>query len=226
NIDDEVYYIGSPKLFKNRVNNSLQIDEITRLQTEGNTVMILGTEKDLIGIIAVADKIRNKSISIIKQLKELGIKHTIMLTGDNQATGETIANQLGIDSVKAELLPEEKLSEINNLKKNYGNVAKVGDGINDEPALASASVGIAMGGGGTDAALETSDIALMADDLNKLPYTINLSRKSVQIIKQNISFALGLKIIALLLVIPGLLTLWIAIIADVGATILVVLNSM
>lgn len=226
NIDNEVYYIGSPKLFKNKINDSIQIEEITRLQTEGNTVMILGTEEDLIGIIAVADKIRDKSISVIKQLKQLGIKHTIMLTGDNQATGQTIANQLGIDSVKAELLPEEKLNEISKLKKHYGRVAMVGDGINDAPALASASVGIAMGGGGTDAALETADIALMADDLNKLPYTVNLSRRAVQIIKQNISFALGLKIIALLLVIPGLLTLWIAIIADVGATILVVLNSM
>lgn len=225
-INDQTYYIGSPKLFMELMGTSIQTDEITRLQTEGNTVMMVGTKTNIIGIIAVADQLRETSAAVIKQLKKLGIKETIMLTGDNQATGETIANQLELDSVKADLLPEDKLTAIKNLQKRYGRVAMVGDGINDAPALATASVGIAMGGGGTDAALETADVALMADDLNKLPYTIQLSRKAVRIIKENISFALGLKIIALLLVIPGLLTLWIAIIADVGATLLVVLNSM
>lgn len=225
-VNDKTYYIGNPKLFQTLIGGSIQTEEITRLQTEGNTVMLLGTETELIGIIAVADQVRTTSQNVISQLKKLGIKETIMLTGDNQATGETIANQLGLSSVKADLLPEDKLKEIENLKQRYGRIAMVGDGINDAPALATASVGIAMGGGGTDAALETADIALMADDLNKLPYTINLSRKAVRIIKQNITFALGLKLVALLLVIPGLLTLWIAIIADVGATLLVVLNSM
>ncbi|HLQ74775.1 MAG TPA: heavy metal translocating P-type ATPase [Alloiococcus sp.] len=225
-INDQTYYIGNPKLFKELMDTQVQTDEITRLQTEGNTVMMVGTKTKIIGIVAVADQIRETSAAVINQLKKLGIKETIMLTGDNQATGETIANQLEIDFVKADLLPEDKLTAIKDLQNKYGRVAMVGDGINDAPALATASVGIAMGGGGTDAALETADVALMADDLNKLPYTIQLSRKAVRIIKENISFALGLKIIALLLVIPGLLTLWIAIIADVGATLLVVLNSM
>ena len=225
-VNNQTYYIGSPKLFTELTGSSVQTDEVTALQTEGNTVMMLGTKNEAIGIIAVADQVRDTSAAVIKELKALGIKQTIMLTGDNKATGETIANRLGLDSVEADLLPQDKLSRIKELKEQYGRVAMVGDGVNDAPALATASVGIAMGGGGTDAALETADIALMADDLNKLPYTINLSRKAVRIIKENISFALGLKIIALLLVIPGLLTLWIAIIADVGATILVVLNSM
>lgn len=225
-LDSTTYYIGSPKLFTDLYGSSFEDTGILDLQKKGNTVMILGTEKEAIALIAVADQVRETSKQVIEELHALGIKETIMLTGDNQATGENISHQLGIRQTEAELLPEDKLTRIEGLKEKYGRVAMVGDGVNDAPALATASVGIAMGGAGTDAALETADVALMNDDLSKLPYTIDLSRKAVRIIKENISFALGLKLIALLLVIPGLLTLWIAIIADVGATILVVLNSM
>ena len=149
-----------------------------------------------------------------------------MLTGDDKRTAKAIAAKLGMTDVEAGLMPEQKLSAIKALKEKYGAVAMVGDGVNDAPALSSCTVGIAMGGAGTDAALETADVALMADDLEKLPYTIRLSRKALHIIKENIMFALGLKIIALLLIIPGWLTLWIAIFADMGATLLVVLNSL
>jgi Cd2+/Zn2+-exporting ATPase len=149
-----------------------------------------------------------------------------MLTGDNRETAKAVGQRLGVTEVKAELLPQDKLEAIKEIKQKNTKIAMVGDGINDAPALATATVGIAMGGAGTDTALETADIALMADDLTKLPFTIKLSRKALQVIKQNIMFAIGLKLLALLLIVPGLLTLWLAIFADMGATLLVTLNSL
>lgn len=224
---DEEYLIGNLALLEeyNTVSRE-EKERINQLQSEGKTVMLLGTKSEIIALIAVADQARVTSKSIIQKLHNLGIRQTIMLTGDNQLTGEAISSSLGLTETRAELLPDDKLTAIKELKAKYGNVAMVGDGINDAPALAAANVGIAMGGAGTDAALETADIALMADDLEKLPYTISLSRKTLSIIKQNIIFALALKLVALLLVIPGWLTLWIAIFADMGATLIVVLNAM
>ncbi|WP_391209968.1 heavy metal translocating P-type ATPase [Psychrobacillus sp. L4] len=207
------------------VSNEL-IEKIELLQSEGNTVMLAAEEGVYKGFIAVTDPIRSTSGKVLQDLKNAGIKHTVMLTGDDARTAHAIAAKLGMTDVEAGLMPEQKLSAIKVLKEKYGAVAMVGDGVNDAPALAASTVGIAMGGAGTDAALETADVALMADDLEKLPYTIRLSRKALHIIKENIMFALGLKIIALLLIIPGWLTLWIAIFADMGATLLVVLNSL
>ncbi|RNF38534.1 heavy metal translocating P-type ATPase [Planococcus salinus] len=197
-----------------------------KLQHEGKSVMAVFSEMELIGGIAVADPVRHESQTILEKLKGMGIKETIMLTGDHPVTANAIAAEIGLSDVRAGLMPEDKLTAIKELQQKYGRVAMVGDGVNDAPALATATVGIAMGGAGTDAALETADIALMADDLEKLPYTIRLSRKTLRIIKENIIFALGLKIIALLLIIPGWLTLWIAIFADMGATLLVILNAL
>lgn len=226
-VSEVTYFIGNPRLFEEMItipDNILR--DIKDLQTNGKTVMLLGTKTEVKGLIAVADQIRKDSASIISKLHKLGIEKTVMLTGDNQATGTAIGNQLGLSETNAELLPKDKLDKIKALQEEYGSVAMVGDGINDAPALATSTVGIAMGGAGTDAALETADIALMADDLEQLPYTIGLSRRALHVIQQNISFSLAVKIIALLLVIPGWLTLWIAIFADVGATLIVVLNSM
>lgn len=225
-IDGMTYYIGNIALFEGIHSISEQQKlHLKTLQERGNTVMLLGNENEILGIIAVTDPLRENSSSVIKKLKKMG-KQTFMLTGDNVHTAKVIANEIGITDVKADLLPDEKLTILKDLRTKYNQVAMIGDGVNDAPALANASVGIAMGGAGTDAALETADIVFMDDDLRKLPYTISLSHKSLNIIKQNISFSLILKLIALLLVIPGWLTLWIAILADVGATVLVVLNSM
>lgn len=226
-VNNKSYYIGSPKLFKEMNNLSDSVnEELKTLQIQGKTVMLVGTSEEIIGLIAVADQVRDSSSKVIRKLLAIGIEKTIMLTGDNQATGQAIAKQVGLSDVKADLLPQDKLETIKSLRKQYGKVAMVGDGVNDAPALATATVGIAMGGAGTDTAIETADIALMADDLNKLPYTIQLSRRTLGIIKGNIIFALGLKILALILIVPGWLTLWMAIFADMGATLIVVLNSL
>jgi len=226
-VSGTAFYIGNAALFEDYFAVAEDVKTaMGTLQAEGKTVMILGTDQEITGLIAVADQVRESSLQVIRRLHELGIEKTVMLTGDNRITGEAIGKQLGITEVRADLLPEDKLSLIKELKGTYKNIAMVGDGVNDAPALASATVGIAMGGAGSDTALETADLALMADDLEKLPFAISLSRKTLNIIKQNISFALGLKIIALLLVIPGWLTLWLAIFADLGATLIVVLNSM
>lgn len=228
-VNNEMYYVGSPGLFEELLPNGIQSEikeQITTLQTQGKTVMALGTEKEILALIAVADEIRESSKEVIRKLHQVGIEKTVMLTGDNQRTAEAIGKQVGVSDIKADLLPEDKLNFIKELRDKYQSVAMVGDGVNDAPALAASTVGVAMGGAGTDTALETADIALMSDDLSKLPYTIKLSRKALAIIKQNITFSLGIKALSLLLIVPGWLTLWLAIFADMGATLIVTLNSM
>lgn len=216
------YYIGSSKLFESSLEKSQSISQTYQsLQKQGKTAMLFGTESNILAIIAVADEVRESSKEVIAQLHKLGIAHTIMLTGDNNDTAQFIGKEIGVSDIKAELMPEDKLTYIKELKQTYGKVAMIGDGVNDAPALAASTVGIAMGGAGTDTALETADVALMGDDLKKLPFIVNLSRKTLKIIKQNITFSLGIKLLALLLVLPGWLTLWIAIVADMGATLLV-----
>lgn len=226
-VNNEMYYVGSPNLFE-ELHGNIESDKkrtITEMQTQGKTVMVLGTEKEILSLIAVADEMRESSKEVISRLNNMGIE-TVMLTGDNQRTAEAIGKQVGVSDIKADLLPEDKLNFIKELRGKHKSVAMVGDGVNDAPALAASTVGVAMGGAGTDTALETADIALMSDDLSKLPYTIKLSRKALVIIKQNITFSLAIKLLALVLVMPGWLTLWIAIFADMGATLLVTLNSL
>ncbi|HYK74445.1 MAG TPA: HAD-IC family P-type ATPase, partial [Pseudoneobacillus sp.] len=228
-VGSNCYYIGNVGLFTDVVNVAIPgevLTEMARLQEQGKTVMLFGTDDQLLGMIAVADEVRASSRSAIRRIQELGIQKTLMLTGDNEKTAQAIGRKLGVTDIQANLLPEEKLYYIKRMGKEFGKIAMVGDGVNDAPALASATVGIAMGGAGTDTALETADIALMGDDLEKLAFTVELSRKALAIIKQNITFSIGIKLVALLLVVPGWLTLWIAIFADMGATILVTLNGL
>ncbi|MGW6665763.1 MULTISPECIES: heavy metal translocating P-type ATPase [Peribacillus] len=228
-INQEIYYIGKPHLFEEEPGIVFSEDVlklISGFQNTGKTVMVLGDQVKLLALIAVSDEIRESSKEAIRKLHELGIEKTIMLTGDNIGTAKAIGAAAGVHEIEAELLPQDKLNMIKRWKQKYDRVAMVGDGVNDAPALAASTVGIAMGGAGTDTALETADIALMGDDLSKLPYTIRLSRKTLKIIKQNITFSLVIKILALLLIAPGWLTLWMAIFADMGATLLVTLNSL
>lgn len=221
------YYIGSPKLFSASVIEETAVKvQYRQFQEQGKTAMYFGTDEQILGVIAVADEVRDSSADVISELHKLSIEHTIMLTGDNTKTAESIGRQLGVTEIKGDLMPQEKLDSIKALRTTYNKVAMVGDGINDAPALAASTVGIAMGGAGTDTALETADVALMGDDLQKLPFIVRLSRQTLKVIKQNITFSLGIKLLALLLVIPGWLTLWIAIVADMGATLLVTLNGL
>jgi Cd2+/Zn2+-exporting ATPase len=196
------------------------------VEKNGCTTMLVSEGERLAGYIAVADKARDTSRDAIAALKKLGIEKSVMLTGDNATTAQTIARVVGIDEVRAQLLPAQKLEEVKSLHNKYERVAMVGDGINDAPALASADIGIAMGGAGTAQAIETADVALMSDNLNKLPFAIKISRKAMRVIKQNIVISLLLKFVFLALAFPGLATLWMAVIADTGASLVVTVNGM
>ncbi|TDF88140.1 heavy metal translocating P-type ATPase [Paenibacillus piri] len=227
-IGGTLFYIGSPRWFIHELNVSLENikDTVQRLEQQGQTVMILGTDHDIWAIFAVADEIRTTSKSTLEHLKAIGIEKTVMLTGDNRGTAQAVAAKLGDIDVRSELLPEDKVSSIKELMSNHGHVAMIGDGINDAPALATATVGIAMGAAGTDTALETADVALMADDLSKLPYAIGLSRRALWIIKQNIAFSLLIKAVFLIMIFMGTSTLWMAVLADTGSSLIVIANGM
>lgn len=227
-VNEKRYYVGSPKFVSERLNMNVSDihQEVKKRQEEGNTVILLADEHEVRLFVSIQDTPRETSQSIIEDLHKLGLKKTVMLTGDNRDTALAIGQKIGVSDVRGELLPEDKVEAISQLKDQFGHVGMVGDGVNDAPALASATVSFAMGASGTDTAIETADIALMGDDLKKLPFTIRLSRKALSIIKQNVSFSIGIKLLALLLVIPGWLTLWIAIFADMGATLLVTLNAL
>ncbi|MGD2177410.1 MAG: heavy metal translocating P-type ATPase [Anaerolineae bacterium] len=200
------------------------------LEEDGKTVMFLASATDNLasirGLIVVADTVRRDAREAIAALKRSGVRHTVMLTGDNERTASAIAEQAGLDDFRANLLPDEKVEAIEGLLAKHGQVAMVGDGINDAPALARATVGIAMGGAGTDQALETADVALMADALDKLPFAMRLSRRTLNVVRQNIVFSLLVKGAFMALAIPGLTTLWMAVFADMGASLIVILNGM
>jgi len=197
-----------------------------QLEAEGKTVVWVAYAGELLGIIAIADTIRPTAAATIKRLKHLGIEQIVMLTGDNQRTADSVAQQLGVDQVYAELLPEDKVNVIRRLQQQYQTVAMVGDGINDAPALAQASVGIAMGVAGSDVALETADIVLMADRLEKLEQAIGLGRRSQSIIKQNIAFALSFIVLLLIANFTSNITMPLGVIGHEGSTVMVTLSGL
>ena len=202
------------------------LEQLETFERDGKTSVLIAQGERLLGILAMRDEPREAAKAAIRELKNLGVKRTVMLTGDNRLVAEAIGKELGLDEIKAELLPEDKVAVIEDLKKEYGKVIMIGDGVNDAPAMVASTVGVAMGGAGTDVALETADIALMADDLSKLPYALSLSRASRRMIVQNLFISLG--VIALLVpsAIFGLATISIAIIFHEGSTLLVVLNAL
>jgi Cd2+/Zn2+-exporting ATPase len=223
----EKYIVGNHRLFEERDWCDEQVHRtLDTIEDEHHTAVLIGNSKKIIGILSISDSLRESARDIIGALKKNDIKDVVLVTGDNKRTAEKVAHAVGIDSYHAELLPEDKVAVIEDLKQKYDQVAMVGDGVNDAPSLASADIGIAMGTGGSDAALETADIVLVRDDLGSLSYLKNLSKLTLQIIKQNIVIALGLKLIFLALAIPGLATLWMAVFADMGASLLVIFNGL
>ncbi|WP_039938562.1 heavy metal translocating P-type ATPase [Anoxybacillus gonensis] len=223
-IDGKRYRIGNERMFDQQdLSEKIQKDA-EKLKSEGRTIVFVADEQHVLGLFGIADEVREESQAVIKQLHRIGIRRTVMLTGDHEKTAEQVAKQVGVTDVFAQLVPEQKVEKIKQLMKD-DIVAMVGDGMNDAPALAHAHVGIAMGKG-TDSAIETADVVLMQDHLGKLPEAIAIARRVNRTIRFNIAVALALKAMALLLTIPGWLTLWIAILSDMGATIFVSVLSL
>ncbi|MEV2280773.1 heavy metal translocating P-type ATPase [Paenibacillus larvae] len=222
-INGRKFWLGNEKSIRHLTIPGTVQSSIEKLKAEGLTLVLVADKQAILGIFGIADEIREESKSVIEALHQSGIRQTVMLTGDHQKTAEKVARAVGVTSFYGGLLPEDKVNKIKELAQ-HGRVAMIGDGINDAPALASAQLGIAMGKG-TDSAVETADIVLMQDHLGKLPEAVKVSKKVNRIIRFNIGVSLGLKLMALLLTIPGLLTLWIAILSDMGATIFVTLVS-
>ena len=226
-IEGDTYFLGNQRLSEDRNFYDANVKQhLEHLGSEGKTAIVLGRENEPLCLIAVRDSMRHQSRDAVAELRKLGVSHMVMLSGDHATAVEQIAGEVGIEHQNAAMLPEEKMNAIRRLRQQYGSVAMVGDGINDAPALAAASVGIAMGTNGTDTALETADVVLMRDDLSALPLLLRLSRKTMTVVRQNIAFALALKLLFLGLSVAGVATLWMAVLADDGAALLVILNGL
>ena len=224
-VDGQPVRIGARELVSDEVAPEVE-RQLAALEEAGQTAVLVEVDGVLAGILGLADEVRPEARDAIAAIERAGIRETVMLTGDRPAVAYAIASQAGVDNVRASLLPGDKVAAVEELIERHGRVGMVGDGVNDAPALARATVGIAMGAAGTDTALETADIALMGDDLGKLAFTIRLSRSAKRVIAQNISFSLVIKVVFLLLAVGGAATLWEAVFADVGASLIVTLNGM
>ncbi|MEX0715643.1 MAG: heavy metal translocating P-type ATPase [Planctomycetaceae bacterium] len=226
-MDGKLVFLGNERLLdEHGLDQGAAEPLIRRFQSEGKTAIILFEQSGLLGVIGIADRVRPAAKACITSLRAHGIERILMLTGDNEGTARAVASNLGIDEYKSDLLPADKVNIVRRLERDGERVAFVGDGVNDAPALAAASVGIALGAAGTDVAIETADVALMGDDLAKLPFLIALSRNMLRVVKQNIVFSIVVKLVVLVLAITGWATLWMAVAADMGASILVVANGL
>ncbi|MBQ9026876.1 MAG: cation-translocating P-type ATPase [Methanobrevibacter sp.] len=223
-IDGEQYYAANESLIEGS-NFEISHDDVNKYSAEGKTVEFVGNSENVLALITVSDKIRDNASEVIADLNKQGVQ-TVMLTGDNKIAAHKVADEIGIKYVYSNLMPEDKLNILDTIRNKFGDVAMVGDGINDAPALARANIGIAMGAAGSDVAIETADVALMQDDISKLPYLFSLSHKTMSIIKQNITVAIAVKLLCVVLAILGIITLMMSVgFGDLGLTLLVILNS-
>ncbi len=220
------HWLGSHRYLEELGQETPEVHErLEAMSQAGRTVVVIGDDTHVCGLIAIADAVRPVAAGMIRSLRDSGV-HVVMLTGDNAGTARAIAQETGVDEVHAELLPSDKVGVIESLVAKFGQVAMVGDGINDAPAMGRATLGIAMGAAGSDAAIETADVALMADDLSRLPWLIRHSRRTLRVIRQNIVFSLAVKAVFVVLTLAGHASLWSAIAADMGASLLVILNGL
>lgn len=226
-VDGKLYWIGSHRYLEERMQETLEVhQQLEKMQGAGNSIVVVGNDDHVCGFITLVDKIRPATKELLTELHELGIQKVVMLTGDNQGTANVIAKEVGIDEVHSELLPEDKVIKVSELVSKYKHVAMIGDGVNDAPALGRASLGVAMGAAGSDAAIETADVALMSDNLAKLPWLIRHSRRALRIVHQNITCSLVVKAIFVMLTMVGFASLWAAIAADMGASLVVIANGL
>jgi Cd2+/Zn2+-exporting ATPase len=232
-IHGKMFYLGNETFIKQL--NPLKGEDILgkevreklkEYDSEGKTTVLLGKGQEIMGLMVLMDRIRDSALETVNFLKNNGIK-AIMLTGDNEGTACRVATQLGLDEYHHSLLPEDKVNKIDELAQQYGNVAMVGDGVNDAPALAKANIGIAMGAVGSDVAIETADVALMHDDLSQLEYLVKLSRKTMGVVQQNVVLSIVVKSSFALFAVLGVITLWMAVgIGDMGLSLAVILNAL
>ncbi len=226
-IDGQWFWIGSHRFVHENVEEPPEVHRRTEeLEDAGHSVVVIGNAEHVCGLVSLADTVRGEARQAVAAMKAAGVRRVVMLTGDNEVTAHAVAGQTGVDEVRSQLLPEDKVRAVEDLTRTYTHVAMIGDGINDAPALAAATVGIAMGAAGTDAAIETADVALMSDDLSKVPWLIGHARHTVTVIRQNVIFALSIKVLFLILALAGVSTLWMAIAADMGVSLLVILNAL
>ena len=226
-VDGEEHWLGSHVMLEERGQETPEVHaRLEALEADGKTIVVIGNARHVCGFLVLADAVRPSTEAVLGDLRALGIESLVMLTGDNDGTARVVSAQVGVDEYRAELLPAQKVEAVAALVSKYGQVAMVGDGVNDAPAMARSSLGIAMGAAGSDVAVEAADIALMSDDLGKLRFLITHSRRVVSIVRQNVVFALAVKFAFVALALLGSASLWMAIAADMGASLLVTANAL